>query len=102
MTSHVEAKCPEHIIECQYCKLKRKHRIIAEEHIQRYPKRPLPCPKSGKIYLNIGRCVNMIIFSVKINVAKKCNDIYLIMLKLSAGVAKFPTSIATVHSNIGI
>ena len=47
MTSHVEAKCLEYIIECQYCKLKRKRRIIAGEHIQRCPnKRPLPCPNA--------------------------------------------------------
>ena len=57
MSSHVETKCPEHIIECQYCQLKRKRRIIAGEHTQQCPKRPLPCPNAsyGCTKVNIPR-----------------------------------------------
>ena len=57
VVSHVEAKCPEHIIECQYCKLKRKRQIIAGQHMQRFPKRPLPCPNApyGCTEVNIPR-----------------------------------------------
>ena len=46
MTNHIENKCPQHVIECQYCKVKGKRRIITGVHIKRCPKHILPCPNA--------------------------------------------------------
>ena len=44
LTDHVNTQCPQHIIKCQYCRVKRKRKFITGKHIENCPRLPLLCP----------------------------------------------------------
>ena len=54
LTSHVQTKCPQHIIECQFCSIKRKRQFVTGAHLKECPRLPLSCPNGCGIY-NIPR-----------------------------------------------
>jgi len=46
LATHVGTKCPQHTIECQYCKSKGKRQFITGKHTYKCCKLPLPCPNA--------------------------------------------------------